>query len=232
MPTLTLTELLKRTRAEAGQSITTVHNAQSDAILTEKLNAGQELLATEYRFPELQVETTITTIIGTSTYSFPTDLDLNQTCEVWCSLGSVWVPVRYGIGRTERSAYPASTQSWPVLRWEVKVGTGATQTKTIELWPEPSAIGTIRMTGHKIMQAMTTGTDVSTIDGTLLSLYTAGNLLARQKAADAELVLSRAQRHASNLISRQLETAAAPSMSVRPKGPQPRPYLDYIPRTS
>lgn len=230
MPSLTLAEIQTFVKAEAGISLTAAHTAQSDAVLTHRINMAQRELAMEFTFPETHLEQDLAMVAGTASYAFPSKLGLSETAEVTCDFGSEWVPVRYSIGLVEQSIYTPTQSSWPVEKWEVRISpTDATTTLTV--WPTPSQAGTLRFSGYKAIVDMTSGTDASTLDGTLIALRVAGYILARQRAQDADLMLSRAAARAGYLMTRQTATQA-PIPLGRRRGVQLRSRLDFLPASS
>lgn len=230
MPTQSLSDLRTAIRARAGHSITAGHAAQNDAILTNIINQVQRQLALEYQFPELHLEQDVTLAAGDNTYAFPSDIGINGTMDVWCEWGSEWRPVTHGIGALEQSIYSDTQQSWPIRKWEVRVS-DTDDSLTLYVWPTPSQAGKLRFSGQKTPVDMSADSDRSTLDGTLLTLQTAGLLLARQGAQDAQLTLSEAQRLAANLVHRQSVTKR-PVNTGRRVQMHRRPYLDFIPPES
>lgn len=229
MPTATLAEIRQAVRGEAGMSLSATTGAQGDAILTQRINTAQRHLATEYHWPELQIEQDLPIIAGDVIYAFPTHLGLNETMEVWVNYGADWQKVTYGIGLYERSSYGTNEVGWPIQRWEVKT-TDVDDTQEIEVWPKPSQGGTLRFTGQKAVADMAADTDRSSIDYLVIAYYVAGLELAKRGKQDAEVMLSAARRRAETLIGRQLATA--PKLVIgRPREQRPRPGIDYIPVT-
>lgn len=227
MPTRTLAQIRTDVKVMAGMSVTAGHAAQSDAILTGKINIAQRQLALQYQFPELHLEQDLAIAATDNTYGLPSDIGLNEAMEVWCSWGSEWVPVTYGIGRMEQSVLSSTQHSWPIRKWEIRVS-DTDDAQVLYVWPTPSQAGTLRFSGQKAVVDMAADADRSTLDGTLIALYTAGGILAQQKSADAQLRLSEAAAHAEALMSRQSATRDPVQLSRR-HTTRVRPYLDYIP---
>ena len=78
--------------------------------------------------------------------------------------------------------------------------------------------------------------DVSSIDATAISLFTAAELLARAKAEDASMKLQKAQKYTlalmGNSISAKRRVSTLGSGPPSSKGSQATPYVDYIPQTN
>lgn len=228
MPTLTLDQIRRLVRAEAGQSLNGAHAAQSEDILAERINAAQRELSLLYRFPAMHIEQDVSIVAGTTAYAFPANLGLEEVADVWCSFGSEWLPVAAGIGIEEQSTYAPAIQTWPIRKWEVRVSP-TTAAQTLVVWPTPSQAGTLRMSGRKAITPMVAGTDPSTLDGTLIALHVAGLILDRAKAQDAQIMQARALRMGEALMRAQTATQAPVDLGRRRTHFSPRPGIDYIP---
>jgi hypothetical protein len=102
----------------------------------------------------------------------------------------------------------------------------------MEVWPVPAQAGFLRVIGRRALKPLVDDTDVSTLDGTLLVLFVAADILARQKSEDARVKLTAAQRYLRNLARRQTANKRTPFIlggGMISTSRLPRPGLDYIP---
>jgi hypothetical protein len=100
----------------------------------------------------------------------------------------------------------------------------------LELWPVPPASAlTLIIKGQNTLKTLVSGSDLSTLDGTLIVMFAAADYCARQKDEDAGLKLSKAQAFLNN----HRKQLSAHKSRVTPMTPRDhsyaRPGLDYIP---
>ena len=154
--------------------------------------------------------------------------------EVWTAQSASynWTPVTFGIDESCISPGGSSSQSGdPVERWDVD---GDNQ---FRIWPTPSTSNRfVRMVGMKVYTPLLDDDDVSSIDATAISLFTAAELLARAKAEDAPMKLQKAQKYTlalmGNSISAKRRVSTMGSGAPSNKGSQATPYLDYTPQSN
>jgi hypothetical protein len=142
---------------------------------------------------------------GQRYYDFPTDLNLERVERVEFKWDDRWHQLEYGIGRTQLDQYDSDrdVRSWPIYRWK------EAEDNQIEVWPVPSLDGSIdpptgllRFTGIRALRPLVQESDRADLDDTLLVLFSAAEILAREKAADAGLKLQMAENHYRRLRAR------------------------------
>jgi len=198
-----LQDLVRGVRAESGKSLNTALGvAERDAIVYQ-LQLKQEFLYYDYDWPSLIDQEPVALAAGTRYYPFPTSIAYDFVNEVWCSEDNEtsFFGVEYGIGPTQFNDTPVGGTSWPVCRWMLNGDTSGTQ--QIEVWPVPSQAGFLRVVGRRAITPLVADADYSTLNGTLLVLHVAADILARQKAEDAQVKLSQAAKHLRNIVRRQ-----------------------------
>ena len=134
---------------------------------------------------------------GQRYYDFPATLDLERAYELWVKWGTGWIPLAYGIGPAEYSAYDsdADARSDPPIRWQIY------QEGQFEIWPLPASNTTngLRFEGYKKMTLLSAGSDRCDLDGILVAKFVAAEILAGNKAADAPAKLASAQERLATL---------------------------------
>lgn len=198
-----LQDLVRGVRAESGKSLNVALGvAERDAIVYQ-LQLKQEWLYYEYDWQSLIDQEAVPLAAGTRYYAFPASIAYDFVNEVWCSEDNAtsFSPVRYGIGPPEFNESGAGTTGWPVCRWMLNGDQPGAQ--RIETWPVPSQAGYLRVIGRRALSPMVADSDYSTLNGTVLVLYVAADILARQKAEDAQVKLAQATKHMRNLARRQ-----------------------------
>lgn len=109
--------------------------------------------------------------------------------------------------------------------------TGDTSNNMFEVWPVPTAGGTVRFTGKRKLFPLTSDDQTSTLDGPLIVLHGAAEILARQKSEDASLKLQLGRERLRLLRMRQTvndnrQSNLSGGVSSRPL----RAGIDYLNR--
>lgn len=224
--TATVREMLDDLRAEIGASMSGNFNISvQDAHIAKMRRVQRELYAAN-DWPDLVMEEQATVSAGDQYLPALTYLDYEQINEVWCRSGGSWTPMCYGIGPREYNQYnPADDdRSFPVQRYRYDASQPG-----IEIWPLPNQSATFLLHGQRGLAPLREVTDSSTLDHTLIVLFTAADILASLKKEDASLKIQQAQNYLrslrKNLISHKRRVTGLTN------GPTvaPRAYLDYIP---
>lgn len=225
-----LSELISRTRLEAGHSSNVAHGQNARDTIAQTLNRVQETLAITLDWPELHVKRDIPLAVGGQFYAFGANLAYDRVQKVQCSYGQDWTNVDYGIGAAEYSTHDSSVgqRAYPVSKWQVN----GDNTGEFEVWPVPSQAGTLRMWGQRTVPRMVNDADTCVLDATVLVLMAAGEILARQKSEDATSKLEQANTLIRNIQRRQGSDKRDPIVLGGAHSGRPRPWLDYIPRSS
>jgi hypothetical protein len=229
----TLANIVRSVRAEAGHSLSTTQGSNTVDTLKYLVQRTQTELWTAYVWPTLKLRKDVATAAGQYLYAFPTGFSFEQARETWTSQSNAynWQPVTYGI--EENMIAPGGDNSQAgdnVQYWDVE---GDTQ---FRLWPTPVTSNyTVRFIGQRPLGPFLVDADLSTLDATAITLFTAAELLARAKAEDASVKLNKAQKYLLNLLGnsitakRRVSTLAS-GAPVRGNGGA-TPYVDYVPQT-
>ena len=226
MARMTLGAMLEELRAEVGASLSPGHNLNQTETQYYLLRRTERELYAAYDWPHLITEERFTVTAGTRYIGPFETVDYEQINEVYGSYGSEFQPLMYGVTPDDYLEYDPETgdRGFPVCKYRP-----VPETEEIELWPIPSQDITVIVRGQMKLSDMKNPDDKSTLDGTLIVLFAAADLLsswdrnaAAAKAAKAANFL-RSLR--TNLISQKKRvTGLTPNTTVRP-----RPGLDYIP---
>jgi hypothetical protein len=222
-----LRDLVRGVRAESGKSLSVALGVAEYDSIVYQLQSKQEQLYYDYDWPFLIDHEPVPLVSGTMYYDFPPTISFDFVNDVWCSEDdtTAFMPVGYGIGPTQFNRIAKGTTGWPVRNWMVS-------DNQIEVWPVPSQAGFLRVIGRRALTPLVDDTDVSTLDGTLLVLFVASDILARQKSEDARVKLTAAQRYLRNLARRQTSNKQNPIIlggGMHTHVRHLRPGLDYIP---
>lgn len=213
--TQTLQEMVSNLRAEAGHSLAVAQGTNTEATLKYLLKRTQEELWAAFTWPELMIRDDQLLTPNIRTYNYSVNLKFDAIREAWAARpnSAAWTEVGYGIGEELLNAgtLANSTASDPVQFWEANGD-------QFNIWPTPVATGnTLRFKGNRELQPFTGNSDRSTLDATVILLFTASELLARSKAEDAANKLQKAQRHLTKLLGNQV--SAKNKMSTFGTGP-------------
>ena len=198
----TLDQLVTALRAEIGDSTNVSMGAQALPGLQQTLRRVQETYYADFNWPHLRVFREETVLAGQRYYTFNADVDFERIFGAWAreadSTNPQWRPIGYGItpehyNTTNSDA--GATEDY-IRLWSHYEG------NQFEVWPMPASAGAIRFRAMKTLSPLVAGTDTCDIDGTLLVLTAAAELLARAKAQDAPLKLQMATSHYNRLRGR------------------------------
>lgn len=221
----TLGQLISDVRAEAGHSLQANLGVAMRDVIINILQRQQRRLWEDYDWPFLRVKKDIAAQTNSRYYDFPDVLTLERVETVeFKESASQWRRLYYGIGQRElnTSDNDAGSTGWPLEHWDT------TENDQFEVWPIPSNNGTlsppngvIRFTGIRNLRPLVSESDVADLDDTLLVLYTAAEILAREKGSDAALKLQMAERHYTRLKNRE-DKGETFSMAGNRQGRMPR----------
>jgi hypothetical protein len=229
MPGRLLSDLINATRLEAGHSTNVSMGVNDIATVSYLINRTQNELAYAFDWPNLQIDRDVSLVANQRYYIYPDDMPFEQVGNMWVLLNSVWNVLEYGIYPEHFAIWNSDLGfvSWPVQRWLHNY-----DSNQFELWPIPSQDGNLRMRGFKEVPEMIASGDNCTLDPTLITLFTAAELLARENAKDAPMKLQKAQAYLRRLQTRQTAHKRRPFV-VGGGGTgdlrQPRLGIDYIP---
>lgn len=190
----TLAALLTGLRSELRISVNPAHNIQVRDQQVYMLQRIQETLWDDYTWPHLKVfrylvptaNQRLYDITGclkennTNTLVAAGDMKIDRVISMWIRDGSVWRPMKAGIGDERFNAWNSDTGevSWPPRRWAVA------ENDQIEIWPIPGITGdavnqlnVIRVHGVRSLTSLVNDTDTADLDDRLLVLYAAAELM-------------------------------------------------------
>lgn len=202
---VTLGELIDDVRAEAGHSLQANLGASMRDVLVKVLQRQQRRLWEDYDWTFLRVDRDVAVQAGQRYYSFPTDLNLERIERVQFKWDDRWHKLDYGIGPNQYDQFDSDrdVRSYPIYRWQEH------ENDQVEVWPVPSqngstsaVSGVVRFTGIRKLRPLVQETDRADLDDTLLVLYSAAEILAREKASDAGVKMSMAENHYRRLKAR------------------------------
>lgn len=171
----TLEELLFDLRAECRMSTDSIVGQSSNPALKVLLRRTQEILYDKWDWPHLDgVWFDKTLSAGQRYYDFPSGLNYERATTASVLFGGLWTPLGHGFGTAQYNQYNSDNdeRSDPVLKWRIYSGS------QFEVWPIPAVAGTIRFTGSQGLGSFDQDSDVCVLDGTMIVLFAAAEVLA------------------------------------------------------
>ena len=203
----TLDQLVTALRAEIGDSTNISMGAAALPGLHQTLRRVQETYYADFNWPHLRVFREEEILAGQRYYTFNADVDFERIFGAWARESDVtnpeWREIGYGITPADYNVTnsDAGIREDYIRKWSHYEG------NQFEVWPIPATPGAIRFRAMKTLAPLIAGTDTCDIDGTLLVLTAAAELLARSKAQDAPLKLAMATSHYNRLKGRYQKEA-------------------------
>jgi hypothetical protein len=189
-----LAELLRRVRAEARHSPNAGSGINADSTIREMLARIQRVEWMDRPWRHLRVRREITTVAGQHLYAWPADLAFDRVVYAFVQWGTDWLPLNPGVTEADYNVLAEGERQDPPKRWDYREG------NSLELWPTPATTMTIRLWGIKALGPLVADSDTAALDDDLLVLMAAAELLAQQKAPDAQAKLAAANRVRSSLL--------------------------------
>lgn len=228
---LQLSEMITNLRAEVGHSLVAAHGVNLEDTLKYTLQRVQRELYLSHDWPELTADEKVAFTADNRYLTNPTYINYTRINRMWCAEGTEWCPMEHGIDPAHYSLYKSETPavtSFPILRYKYDPIQDA-----IELWPVPSQNGNVLVRGTKKLDVLVDSADTSTLDGDLIVLYAAADVLAHQRSEDAALKLQKAQSYLASMRRNQGSQKRGPiALNPATGGRRPRPGIDFIPRSS
>lgn len=235
MRIMQLGEMLSLLRAEARISPNVAHGSHTIPTHVALLRRVQEELYDAYAWPLLHTVGDVSLSPGERYSAFPSLLDYPGIVAAFArNAGTRWAELEFGIGIEQYNDVDSDggATAQIVRRWRPYLSPLAEQVHTnmFEVWPVPDVPTTVRFTGkRRLMPLNDPNTDVSTLDGPLVVLHAAAEILAGQKAEDAALKLEKARARFSNLKARQsVQDNRRLNLSAPTSGRRLRRGIDYI----
>lgn len=208
---ITLEQLVTDLRAEIGQSTNSAVSRASVDMLKTTLRRVQERLWLDFTWPHLKVTRDVVMQDNERYYDFPDDLDLTRIDKVEVKFAGRWIDVKFGIGKQELDTFDSDLgiKNDPVRAWDYYNGEQGDTSNQFQVWPIPANNGDddtkelcVRFHGIKTLRSLVSMADVCDLDGWLLVLYSASEILARLKAPDAPAKLEAANLYYARLKDR------------------------------
>jgi len=233
---MTLLELLDEVRVEARLSLNAAHGVQNTEPLKHRLRRIQEELYLAYDWPHLVTSQTKVVPAGGRYAEYPDKFSFEgiQSVHVRDDSSGRWLPVDLGITIADLNLHDsdADDRSFPPSKWQnyLSLAGEAVNTNMFEIWPIPDREATFRFAGRRALFPLVEDTDRTTLDGPLIALHAAVEILASQKAEDASLKLEKARERMRLIKMRQrAEKSGSINLAGQPARARLRPGLDYIP---
>ena len=210
MTPLLLSEMLTELRHEARLSSSVSHGSHLEDRHISLLRRVQQALYDSYDWPVLQGVETVTIAAGLRHGAYPARTSFEGIESVYCRMEGEtdWYPLTYGIEPDHLDQFDsdAGETGERVMRWQHHQPPEAERTLTdmFEVWPLADRDAQLRFERkRKLDKLVDRNTDYSTIDGLSIVLHAAAEILAGQKAEDADLKLQKAIRRVEMMRARQ-----------------------------
>lgn len=221
----TLGQLIEDLRAEAGHALAPSLGASTRDVFINVLRRQQKRLWEDYSWPFLRVSRDVAVQAGLRYYNIPNDMTWERIERVEFKWGDRWQKLEYGIGYEHYNQYDSDLdiRSYPVYRYR------EAENNQVELWPVPSENGSlttrdgiVRFTGIRNLSQFTADADRADLDDQLIVLFSAAEVLARQKTNDASSKLAQAQAHYARLKARNSKSESFVMGADEPTGYTPK----------
>ena len=229
-----LSQLVSDLRAETGRSQRVAVGTDTIDALKFRLQSWQEMLFDAYDWDHMRLFASTALSAGLRYYSMPSGMSDMRIDAVACEYNGQPIPIEKGIGFSEYIAYDsdADERADPVLRWDfARTSSTATQ---IEVWPIPASGNmTLWFKGRRDLPAFIADSDVCALDGLLIVLAAAADMLAAQESPGASRVAAKFEERLRVLKARSKPNAPPIALG---QGPDPmtmrgRSQVVIAPRT-
>lgn len=195
-------ELVVQLRAEIGDSTNVAMGLDGAPALKQTLKRVQETYHLDFDWPHLDIKRDEVVPAGQRYFTFDPDVDPDRIFEAWVFASGRWEPLVPGISQEHYNSIDSEAgQTGTPARWQ------RYEDGQFELWPVPDTDTKVRFRCIRKLKPFSAGTDVCTLDSTLLVLHAAAELLARAKSEDASLKLTQATAHYNRLRGRSTKSA-------------------------
>lgn len=215
----TLEQLIYNLRSEVGMSTNPAVSRSTRARFITVMNRVQRRLYADFDWPFLAIYRDIQLQAGSRYYDFPDDIDFDRSVRLETKWGGLWQKVGFGITDKNYNEFDSDNDVRydPVFRWGFYLADPSpdndVQDPQIEVWPLPATDGVpstleghLRVHGTQRLLEMVNDADKCLIDSDLIVLYSAAEILAKMRTADAPAKLENA-----NALYTRLKGRASPS---------------------
>lgn len=201
-----LNEMLTELRAEARISADISHGAHLTPRYIALLRRTQEEVYAAYDWPNLNVTQTVSLAANQRYAALPNQISAEGVRRVFALSSDTqnWDLLGYGITAENMNDTDSdAADTGPHVRaWQRYLSPLAEQVSEnmFEVWPIPDQATTLRFEGKRaLLPLVNPATDRSTIDGVVVCLHAAAELLAANNAQDAGLKIQKAQQRFDQL---------------------------------
>jgi len=225
-----LSEMLTELRNEARLSTEVAHGSHLQARFISLLRRVQEEVYRSYDWPSLLLTQDVTVPAAARYVSYPSLIDFDGTRAVYFKTPDTdWTELAYRIRPEDLNTVDSETgeQRERIERWQNYVSPvdETLVDDMLEVWPIPSQDVQLRFAGKRRLLPLVSLTDASTVDGMIVVLHAAAEILAGQKAEDAPLKLKLAQSRYDQMRSTEAKSDNRTFfMSSGPQAPAPRRF--------
>lgn len=229
----TLESIIAQVRFEIGRADQPHLNLAEKTRTANHIKRVQDTLYQEHFWPQLSVWAPLVAGIGQRFYDFPVGVNPDRIERIFRNeSGRVQpAPLIRGIGVNDyfHTNSMAGERGDPAQRWDIRDnGAGVTQ---LELWPLPATTNYAYLVlGMRPLAPLVDDNDRADLDGILISLFVAAEVLSREKKEDAQAKAVLATQRRDTLIA----NAAADSEPIVIGGATPSgrygPNIPFAPR--
>lgn len=218
--------LVSMVELEAGMSASASANTQIQDHIKHVINKNYSWLYNHYQWPFATITSDEALSAGTYLYTLNSDIEFEGVMDVFALDGSLWVPVEYGIDPAEHyNVFDTDSDERhdPVRRWQ------AYDVTQYEVWPVPASTGTLRFRAQKKWTKLVNDADTCVLDDYLIALFSAAELLQRERSDDAQAKFQQANQLLRDLRANNWSLKAKPFVlgGGRRTGVL-RPGIDYV----
>jgi hypothetical protein len=191
----TFQELIEMTRKESRSSTNTSRGIDHLDYIKQVIVRNYVMLAESYDWEHLRLRRghAYKTLAATQRYyDFPTNLNAQKIEEAWYLWGAQWHKLVYQITNANYNALNSDLAQVadPVTHWDYYANDALDQ---FEVWPIPASDGaTLHFIGQKKVAPLVDSSDRADLDGYLIALVSAAEMLSDrdQKSADKKTAIA------------------------------------------
>lgn len=220
-------ELINMFRAELGQSLQRSTGINSLEAQKYALRNTYQWLYDAFDWQFLKVYREESLAAGEDVYSFDEALAYENVEKVWCTAGSSWEPVEFGIQPEHRARYPDGVRGDRVRRWD------AYEDNQYIVLPVPAVPSKLRMYGVRTFKPLVNESDACLLDDLLVVWWTVARVAPKSKSGNGQLYVELAKDRMRRLKAKSRANKSKPFVlgggGFAGHGPALRPGIDYIP---
>lgn len=194
-----LIQLIDDLRNETGKSVRPGAGADDLPSLRYLIQRTQERLYDDYDWPHLKINPTVQLAAGQRYYDVPSELNFERLGKAYVWTNGQPLPICRGITMSNYAVYNSHVdeRADPVRRWDIvwveSPSTGVPR-EMIEVWPIPlTSTDHLQFIGIRKLRDLISNDDVCDLDGLMIVLFCAAEILAEKKSADAQAKAALAQ---------------------------------------